>query len=117
MKLLRYLGWALRVFIFTALFLFALKNTDPVTLRFYFDQSWQPPLVLLLLGFFAGGIAVGVLATLGRVFRQRREILQLRRDLRARGARAMPVAPVADVPVDETSTAAGAEAIVPRAGA
>ena len=100
MKLLRYLGWAVRVFIFTALFLFALKNADPVTLRFYFDQSWQPPLVLLLLGFFAGGVAVGVLATLGRVFRQRREILQLRRDLRARGARSVPVPPAADVPAE-----------------
>lgn len=117
MKLLRYLGWALRVFIFTALFLFALKNTDPVTLRFYFDQSWQPPLVLLLLGFFAGGVAVGVLATLGRVFRQRREILQLRRDLRARGARATPVAPVADVLPEDVPTDAGPEALPPRAGA
>ena len=78
---MRVLSWALRIILFLALFLFALKNTDTVGLRLYFDQVWQAPLVLVLLVFFAAGAAMGVLATLGTVFRQRREISRLKREL------------------------------------
>jgi len=81
---MRVLAWILRVFLFLALFLFALKNTDPVSLRLYFDQVWQAPLALVLLVFFVAGAAVGVLATLATVFRQRREISRLRRELNSR---------------------------------
>jgi len=79
---MRVLSWALRITLFLALFLFALKNTDPVTLRLYFEQSWQAPLVLVLLVFFALGAALGVIATLATVFRLRREIGRLQRELR-----------------------------------
>ena len=41
-------------------------------------------LILVLLVFFAAGAAIGVLATLGTVFRQRREIGRLQRELRSR---------------------------------
>jgi len=78
---MRVLAWILRIILFLALFLFALKNTDVVSLRLYFDQVWQAPLILVLLVFFAGGAAMGVLATLATVFRQRREIARLRREL------------------------------------
>ena len=70
--------------LFLALFLFAIKNTETVTLRFWFDQTWQAPLVLLLLAFLAGGALLGVLACLARLFRQRREIARLKRELRLR---------------------------------
>ena len=49
MKFLRHLSWIFRALLFVALFLFALKNTDPVTLRFYSDQILQLPLVLAVL--------------------------------------------------------------------
>lgn len=62
------------------LLLFALKNTEPVTLRFFFGESWQVPLVLLLLIFFAFGAVLGVLAGVSRVLQHRREILALRRE-------------------------------------
>ena len=81
---MRVLSWLLRIVLFLALFLFALKNTDSVSLRLYFDQVWQVPLILLLLVFFAGGAAIGVLATLATVFRQRREIARLQRELAGR---------------------------------
>ncbi len=81
---MRVLAWALRIILFLALFLFALKNTDAVSLRLYFDQVWQAPLILVLLVFFAAGAVVGVLATLATVFRQRREIARLQRELRSR---------------------------------
>ena len=78
---MRALAWTLRVILFLALFLFALKNTDSVSLRLYFDQVWQAPLILVLLVFFAAGAAMGVLATLATVFRQRRDIARLQREL------------------------------------
>jgi len=78
---MRVIAWALRIILFLALFLFALKNTDAVSLRLYFDQVWQAPLILVLLVFFAAGTAMGVLATLATVFRQRRDIARLQREL------------------------------------
>jgi uncharacterized integral membrane protein len=71
---MQYITWILRVFLFLVLFLFALKNYEVVPLKFYFDLEWRAPLVLLLLIFFAAGMALGVLACLPRLFRQRREL-------------------------------------------
>jgi uncharacterized integral membrane protein len=93
---MRALAWTLRIILFLALFLFALKNTDSVSLRLYFDQVWQAPLILLLLVFFAAGAAMGVLATLAMVFRQRREIARLRREVGARPRDDSPQPPLAD---------------------
>lgn len=76
---MRVLAWAVRIALFVVLLAFAAKNTEPVTLRFYFDLAWQTPLVALLLAFFAGGVALGLLAMLGAWFAQRREIARLRR--------------------------------------
>jgi len=100
----RALAWTLRIVMFLALFLFALKNTDTVTLRLYFEQVWQAPLILVLLVFFAGGAALGVLATLATVFRQRREIAKLRRELRSRPLQDSSALPVADGAVNFHST-------------
>jgi len=97
---MRALAWTLRIILFLALFLFALKNTDSVSLRLYFDQVWQAPLILVLLLFFAAGAAMGVLATLATVFRQRREIARLRRELRTRPLDDSPQPPVADGDID-----------------
>jgi uncharacterized integral membrane protein len=83
MKLLRWFALLLRIVLFALLLLFAAKNTELVTLHFYLDQSWQMPLVLLALLFFAIGAGVGVLACLASLFRQRREIITLKRQLAA----------------------------------
>jgi len=93
---MRVLAWTLRIILFLALFLFALKNTDTVSLRLYFDQVWQAPLVLVLLVFFVAGAVIGVLATLSTVFRQRREIARLQRELRRGTPQAGAAPPVAD---------------------
>jgi uncharacterized integral membrane protein len=97
---MRALAWTLRIMLFLALFLFALKNTDPVSLRLYFDQVWRVPLVLVLLVFFAVGAAMGVLATLATVFRQRRDIARLRRELGNRPRDDRPERPVAGGGID-----------------
>ena len=93
MKFLRTIAWLLRALLFVALLLFALKNTDPVTLRFYLDQTWQAPLVLVILSFFAFGAALGVLACLTKLFAQRREILALKKEQQGRPAAETPPVP------------------------
>jgi lipopolysaccharide assembly protein A len=75
----RVLTWAARLAVFLLLVAFAAKNVEPVTLRFYFDQTLRAPLVLVLLGAFALGSLLGVLAMLGTVLRQRRELSALKR--------------------------------------
>ncbi|MEK7360806.1 MAG: LapA family protein [Pseudomonadota bacterium] len=97
---MRILSWTLRIILFLALFLLALKNTDTVSLWLYFGQVWQAPLILVLLVFFAAGAAMGVLATLATVFRQRRDIARLQRELRGRARDDSPVPPIADGDVD-----------------
>ena len=71
--------WAIRLTIFVLLAAFAAKNADPVTLRFYFDLALQAPLVLVLFGFFAAGALFGMLALIGTLLRQRREIAGLKK--------------------------------------
>jgi lipopolysaccharide assembly protein A len=97
---MRVLAWTLRIILFLALFLLALKNTDTVTLRLYFEQAWQAPLILVLLVFFAAGAVVGVLATLTTVFRQRREISRLQRELGSRPRESGTRAPAVDGAID-----------------
>jgi lipopolysaccharide assembly protein A len=75
----RALTWAIRLTIFVLLVAFAAKNADPVTLRFYFDLALQAPLVLVLFGFFAAGALFGMLALIGSLLRQRREIATLKK--------------------------------------
>jgi lipopolysaccharide assembly protein A len=75
----RIVTWAIRLIVFVLLIAFAAKNVAPVTLSFYFDLALQAPLVVLLFAFFAAGALFGVLAVLGTLLRQRREIGVLRR--------------------------------------
>ena len=79
---MRYLIWLIRAVLFIVLLGFAVKNDQPVVLRYFFGYEWQASLVVVLLLFFAAGVGVGILAVLGNIFRQRREIAVLKRDLR-----------------------------------
>ena len=88
---MKIVAWGFWLLVFAALLLFAVRNTDPVTVRLYMDAYWEGPLVLALLAFFAIGVVCGVLACTTRLLRQRREIVGLKRELRARSAeRASP---------------------------
>jgi uncharacterized integral membrane protein len=58
---------------------FAVKNTDSVTVRYYLGTEWRAPLIFVLLVVFCLGAAAGVVATLGRVIRLRREVSRLRK--------------------------------------
>jgi len=79
---MRYMIWLLRTVLFLILLGFAMKNDQPVVLHYFFGYEWQASLILILLMFFAVGVSVGVLAVLGNIFRQRREIAILKRELR-----------------------------------
>ena len=76
---MRLVTWAVRLLVFLLLVAFAAKNVEPVKLRFYFDLVLEAPLVAVLFGFFAGGALFGILALLGTLLRQRREISLLRK--------------------------------------
>jgi uncharacterized integral membrane protein len=71
----------LRLAVFLVLLGFAVKNDQPATLRFYFGYEWNSSLVVLLLFFLFAGTLIGILAMLGTVFRQRRELVALGREL------------------------------------
>jgi lipopolysaccharide assembly protein A len=77
---MRIVTWTIRLVVFLLLVAFGAKNVDPVTLRFYFDLAVQAPLIVVAFGFFAAGALFGVLALLGTVLRQRRQISRLKRD-------------------------------------
>ncbi|MBI1888047.1 MAG: LapA family protein [Nitrosomonadales bacterium] len=81
---MRYFDWALRIVLFIVLLGFAVKNDQPVTLRYFFGYEWQSSLVVALLLFFAAGTVVGVLAMFSNVLQQRREIARLKRDIRVK---------------------------------
>lgn len=81
---MRYLSWTFRILLFVLLFGFALKNSDPVTVRFYLGAHWEASLAMVVLVFFAVGVAAGVFACFAYIYRQRREILHLRKELRAK---------------------------------
>ena len=87
---MRIVTWAIRLVVFLLLAAFAAKNVEPVTLRFYFDLVLTAPLIVVLLGFFAAGALFGVLALLGALLRQRREISLLKREAGTAGAVSPP---------------------------
>ena len=78
---MRIVTWAIRLIVFVLLIAFAAKNVEPVTLRFYFDLALQAPLIVLLFAAFAVGALFGVLALVGKLLRQRREIGLLQKRL------------------------------------
>jgi uncharacterized integral membrane protein len=96
---MRYLIWSLRAMLFLLLLGFAVKNDQPVVLRYFFGYEWQTSLVVVLLCFFALGVAIGLLAMLASLFNQRRELsavkreLQLKKKLSEIDARRYPIQP------------------------
>jgi uncharacterized integral membrane protein len=91
---MRYLVWPLRAVLFLLLLGFAVKNDQPVVLRYFFGYEWQSSLVVILLLFFTAGVLIGVLAMLGNMFVQRRELGALRRELHLKSK----LADIADAP-------------------
>lgn len=71
----------LAAILFIVFFGFALKNTQEVVLRFFWDYELRSPLVLLLLAFFAAGGVLGILAMTPMAFRQSRKLNKKRQQI------------------------------------
>lgn len=84
MGLVRMLTTLVWLVVFVVLLLLAIKNAQPVTLRFYFGLEWATPLILLLLLTFAVGAVLGMIACLPPIVRQRREIAGLKKEMELR---------------------------------
>ena len=69
--LLKLLIWLLRIVVFVGLFGLAIKNSGPMELRFFLDQSWTAPISLVILAVFAIGVGVGLTAAMGVFSRPR----------------------------------------------
>jgi putative membrane protein len=93
---MRYVLWVVKLALFAVALTFAIKNTDPVAVRYFLGQEWRAPLIFVLLVFFCLGAALGLLAALVQILRQRREISALKRELQARSIIA-PEPPPPDV--------------------
>ena len=78
---MRYVLWVLKLALFAFLLTVAVKNTDPVSIRYFLGQEWRAPLIFVLLVVFCFGAVLGLLGALGHIMRQRREIAGLKREL------------------------------------
>ncbi len=56
------LKWLLRIVVFLLLLGLAARNSDPVTVRFFFGQAWQVELSLVLFILFLVGAVLGAFA-------------------------------------------------------
>ena len=81
---MRYVGWIIKVRVFVLLLTLAMQNSDSVTLNLFMGHTWQAPLILVLLVFFAVGAAAGLSAGFFYSLKLRRELTQLKKELRAR---------------------------------
>ena len=93
---MRYVLLVLKIALFAFMLTFAVKNTDPVAVRYFLGYEWRAPLIFVLLIVFCVGAALGLLSVLGQILRQRREISSLRRQL-DRQLPTTPERPPADV--------------------
>ena len=98
------LVWILRFIVVLFLVWFAVKNAQMVTIHGLPEQSWQAPLVFVLLCVFVAGVVIGLLAWIPTVVRQRREIGRLNRAAEKQAA----IAALAPAPATSTVPAAPA---------
>lgn len=72
--------WLVRAAIFFFLFGLALKNSDMVTLHFFFGHAWTAPVAALILAAFAIGAVVGLTAVSGVFRRNKKNTATIRRN-------------------------------------
>jgi lipopolysaccharide assembly protein A len=70
---MRILVWLFRAFLFFTLFAFALNNLHSATVHWFFGVKWHAPLVIVVLGAFGLGCALGVLAMVPAWWKHRRQ--------------------------------------------
>lgn len=95
---MKFVSTIVGVILFILFFGFAMKNDHQVDLNFFLGYQLHGPLVLMLLGFFVAGAALGILAVTPTVFRHRRETTKHKTTIEALQsvARTGPTAPAPD---------------------
>jgi uncharacterized integral membrane protein len=78
---MRFLYTVLAAALFLAVLGFAVKNTQPVMVEYYFDFHWSAPLIIVLFATFTLGTLVGLIVNLGHLIRQKREIRFLKKQI------------------------------------
>jgi uncharacterized integral membrane protein len=91
---MRYLRGIVWLLVFLVLSAFGINNTEAVSVRFLIWE-WRTPLSVVLFIFFVAGACLGVLAGAAWLYRHRREVVQLRRELRQRQSAHEPALDVA----------------------
>lgn len=56
------LNWLLRIVVFLLLLGLAARNSDPVTVRWFFGHEWRIELSVVLLALFVLGVLLGAFA-------------------------------------------------------
>ena len=69
---MRVITWVFRLFIFFALFAFALNNQQDAAVRWFFGYEWRAPMVFIVLAAFGLGCAFGVSAMVPAWWKHRR---------------------------------------------
>lgn len=69
---MRVITWIFRVFVFFALFAFALNNQQDAAVRWFFGYEWRAPMVFIVLAAFGLGCAFGVSAMVPSWWKHRR---------------------------------------------
>jgi putative membrane protein len=113
---MRFVAWVLRIAIFAAVLLFAVANNGTnVELNLGFERVRQP-VVLFLLVFFVAGVVTGLLSVVPALYRRRREIGRLKKEIRVGsvGVENAAAAPSPDVPTLTHSP--NTNTVVPRSG-
>jgi lipopolysaccharide assembly protein A len=100
-----YVSWFLRIIIFLLLLGFALENMQPVTVKYYFVFTWQTHLVVVIAAALLAGVILGLLALTGPLYRQRRQIQQLRKEVKLQAQLAPNVTPPPAPPPAEATPA------------
>jgi lipopolysaccharide assembly protein A len=90
---MRYILWLAAPVLFLFFVTLAVKNLDPVIVRYFLGYEWRAPLIFVLLIFFIVGAMLGIVAMFGHIIRQRRELTVLKRELEAQRAPAGEVSP------------------------
>jgi uncharacterized integral membrane protein len=79
-KILSYIPKLLQILLFVAIFLLALKNTQPIMVDIYIAR-FQMPLIILMVGLLLTGMLMGFLLTIPRVYRLKQKLKQISKDL------------------------------------
>ena len=58
---MKYLSWLLKAALFFVVFAFALNNLNDVRVHFFFGNTWDAPLVLVVLATLIVGVVLGAL--------------------------------------------------------